>query len=1122
MKNLVLFISMAIVLSFLLLKPLYKKSSVFSEKNSTYTFQVLIKKEHNTSGAQRLRHLKYVKSVETFDPYPSDFFSRLYDVTVTSETAVRSIKNLPFVEGIHRPIKVQTTAIYPPKQGSLTSNDTFINHQWALKNIYIPGDETVTQPELAKGHLVRKDLTDIQVKFLNSRPADGSRKTYDIDYTKEVQNLAYAKGKDLIIAVIDSGVDWTHPELKDSLFRKPKECQNGSNLPKPVKDVDGNGYDNDCMGWNFTAAKSSPARNRPFDTLGHGTHIAGILAATANNHLGVRGVSSRLKIMPLKVVGYGSDIIESDEFDPNEFDGFTSQVAKAVRYATHEGAEVINLSLGWPRVANVDIVQEAIKEALEKNITIIAASGNNGHTSKIMPCSMNGVICVGAINNDGTVADYSNYGGHVDVLAPGHGILSTYPQQMTPNTFDVTGYEVLNGTSQATPYVVGLVALMKLKFPGIHFNEIRARLMSTARPVFMELDEPRLPGVANHQSLAGAIQYASALSDDWSSTSVVVPLLKGSPLIKYQPNTLSARLQIPIEVLGAQAKDVTIQIVSGRKDLKLQQSKFHLGDLKPSETPSTTIDLRLTLASASVDSEWVFDIEIYQKGTLKRSIRNFSYLSRDLETDSSVVKVVKSALDENTFDYRPVVDIRRILPNPSVFTSQLDKKNAGIRINIHTVTDNGLLQVSREAFIPNLHQRPRGLGGPQFQLFAEDFNEDGQPDYLIVGIFSNKEGDFVQLSYFRHDLKPLYGEHSHWSMKLKHAAPDFKDIKFMELSLPRIGKVKTPVFVTEGTIPDRDKAPKIEFIQEQGISQGIYTIEPYWNNGKIKARVRRLDSFAYKNKLRAQLGITDTSRMVIVGLLTQSASDFIKSKVTALYSYGPPSQFQYALVSLKEQTLRNHSTGVSKFTTQRYLTDNQMLPVMDLSGPHPKSNQGTIFVDTLQYTRLRSVYFDHNDTWEFQQDLRYTTDERAELILGAIRGFTKNGQGTVFLETGYKTIALVGHNAPDSTFYKRKINRSTFLPGYFFSEIMQPTSILTPRGHEPALYVDATAILSGNIILWHVGKAGAKAPAKFNLQIPKHCRTIEKMYWRLKRADSVIIDCNNKDESYFLVYPLVE
>ena len=87
---------------------------------------------------------------------------------------------------------------------------------------------------------------------------------------------------------------------------------------------------------------------------------------------------------------------------------------------------------------------------------------------------------------------------------------------------------------------------------------------------------------------------------------------------------------------------------------------------------------------------------------------------------------------------------------------------------------------------------------------------------------------------------------------------------------------------------------------------------------------------------------------------------------------------------------------------------------------------------------------------------------------------------------------------------------------------MQPAAILTERGHEPAIYVDATSILSGNIIMWQVGEDGAKAPAKFNLQIPDHCRTIEKMYWVAKRADTVMIDCRSREETYFLLYPLVE
>ncbi|MEV0900302.1 S8 family peptidase [Actinoplanes sp. NPDC049802] len=233
-------------------------------------------------------------------------------------------------------------------------------------------------------------------------------------------------GEGVTVAVIDSGVDAGHPDLADNMVA-------GYDA---IEDTDGG----------------------DFDDNGHGTHVAGTIAAVTGNGVGIAGIAPHARIMPIKVLDA-------------EGSGYMSDTAEGIVWATDKGAQVINLSLG--SADQVDAVSEAIAYAREQGVTVIAAAGNeraNGSPVNF-PAADEGVIAVAATDDQDEVAEFSNEGDYLDVAAPGAGIMSTVPDG---------GYEEYSGTSMASPHVAGVAALLVAYRPDLGPDDVEEVLESTA------------------------------------------------------------------------------------------------------------------------------------------------------------------------------------------------------------------------------------------------------------------------------------------------------------------------------------------------------------------------------------------------------------------------------------------------------------------------------------------------------------------------------------------------------------------------------------------------------------------------------------------------------------------
>ena len=290
---------------------------------------------------------------------------------------------------------------------------------------------------------------------------------WSLPLMKLPQAWAIEKGnRSVVIAIIDSGIDYRHDDLAPKAWINPRE------IPENGLDDDGNGYIDDVYGWDFTDAPNIQAEgdylegdNEPIDESGHGTHVAGIAGAMPNNGIGIAGVAWECPLMAIRAglsLG-GSSRMQDDDS------------ASAIVYAADNGASVINMSWGSERRSFV--IQDAIDYAYAHGAVLVAAAGNSQKPAAIFPAAYRKVIAVASTEQNQQRFYQSNFGASIDIGAPGNVILSTQIDNR---------YRLLTGTSMASPHVAGVAALLLAKRPALTYEEVRHILINTAAPVHRE------------------------------------------------------------------------------------------------------------------------------------------------------------------------------------------------------------------------------------------------------------------------------------------------------------------------------------------------------------------------------------------------------------------------------------------------------------------------------------------------------------------------------------------------------------------------------------------------------------------------------------------------------------
>lgn len=296
---------------------------------------------------------------------------------------------------------------------------------------------------------------------ITSTPNDLQSSQWYLDKINAQQAWDYSTGSSsIVIAIVDNGIKHSHEDLVGNRWVNSAE-QGGL----PAIDDDFNGKADDIYGYDV--ANNDPNPEPPSNTTNssaftHGTHVAGIAAASTNNGVGMASLGYNCKFMSVKC-------------SPDNSDGQSLTNAQdGIYYAMRAGADIINMSFASPSDAITSSL--IINQAYNSGIVLIAGAGNDNTSTPYYPASYNNVIAVGATNENDEKAGFSNYGNWIDVMAPGTNIYSTLPEN--GNT-----YGGMQGTSMATPLVSGLAGLILAQNPGLNPTQVKTKILQSCENI---------------------------------------------------------------------------------------------------------------------------------------------------------------------------------------------------------------------------------------------------------------------------------------------------------------------------------------------------------------------------------------------------------------------------------------------------------------------------------------------------------------------------------------------------------------------------------------------------------------------------------------------------------------
>ena len=296
-------------------------------------------------------------------------------------------------------------------------------------------------------------------------------------------NVVDANQKNIVVAVVDSGLDMTHPDAPQYIWKNPKEVA-GNGI-----DDDNDGFVDDINGWNFLD------ENHDFtDIRGHGTFVAGIIAAKYNNGIGIAGINPGAVIMPIKAA--------DEEGETNSL-----LIYRGINYAVDHGAKVINVSLGGRTISKLE--QQAVERAHAMGALVVIASGNgNDNIVTFGPSSSKHGLAVGQIDYSGARSTVSNWGPNLGLVAPGEQIYSlcSKDNKHVLPSIRKTGYYKQDGTSFSTPMVAATASLIWAKNPNLTNQQVADLILATAT----DMAEPGWDGMTG----AGLLNASAALRSD--------------------------------------------------------------------------------------------------------------------------------------------------------------------------------------------------------------------------------------------------------------------------------------------------------------------------------------------------------------------------------------------------------------------------------------------------------------------------------------------------------------------------------------------------------------------------------------------------------------------------------
>jgi serine protease len=476
-----------------------------------------------------------------------------------------------------------------------------------------------TMQEVVRAYAKLKTVTSVTPSFTYKKLDTNDPKNdkmYPLSLLQIDKALQLAGKHSVTVAVIDTGIDMKHPDLKAQLL----PSYNAANPASPgIPDV-------------------------------HGTHVAGIIGATANNGVGAHGINPNVKILPIDVFngGWGaSDYV----------------IAQGIMYAIEKGAKVINMSLGG--YFSSPILEDAVKKAIDAGITVVAAAGNEATDMYSIPASYEGVISVGATDSQNHLANFSNYGPSVDLVAPGVDVYSTVYDPAKGASF-----AELSGTSMASPIVAGVASLILSKYPNLKPYEVEAILEKTATDLGEKgYDLKYANGLVNPVAALNFDIKKLPKKETWTDETI---LAKALPLqLTDKPFTKTGSFTTPEEIhwlkVDLKAGESVQSVLEGAKDYDYKLIlRFYPEGKTQSEKPINVNDTRAgevegklftakengTLVIGVTDANGNYSTQGKSRYTL--TLQKLTTLAVDNSTKDNPIAIKQLPFDSDQSEFAPL------------------------------------------------------------------------------------------------------------------------------------------------------------------------------------------------------------------------------------------------------------------------------------------------------------------------------------------------------------------------------------------------------------------------------------------------------------------------------------
>lgn len=404
-----------------------------------------------------------------------------------------------------------------------SKNEKFREHAWVLENTFqfVSFTKDVTGLLNELGRLAEVEYVEREPRMESFYVPNDPQYAQQWHLSKinapeawDIYQANASNNSEVVVAIVDDAVKIDHQDLAANIWTNPAE------IPNNGIDDDGNGYIDDVHGWDAADNDNNP--NPPASAtnfyFSHGTHVAGVVAAVSNNQIGISSIagagSNKVRILPVKI-----------KKDTSSGSGLQAGI-EGIQYALLSGAKIINMS--WGSYSPSDTLQAILSLAADLDIVLVAAAGNSNTSYPVAyPAGYSQVIAVGATDANDVKASFSNFGDHIDVMAPGTNAYSTLP-------VNNNSYGALSGTSMASPLVAGLCGLISSYAPYLPAGAIRQIIQDVAADIY-PLNSPDLAGCMgagriNAQAIFEVLQDYQASSPNLDFSSNYQTVVVGHPV----------------------------------------------------------------------------------------------------------------------------------------------------------------------------------------------------------------------------------------------------------------------------------------------------------------------------------------------------------------------------------------------------------------------------------------------------------------------------------------------------------------------------------------------------------------------------------------------------------------